>query len=471
MSSVPSTPSSPRSSSASLSDVSWESDWRTGVKNIFDRVLGRNSVSSKESARVGTEPLQRELSRLAGKLSPSDVLCEQDKRALALQRMVAIASCRAQTLQADFLSTQEGNQWRKRQTMNLLARIGRLEEAARAAEAQLEAMREESATLRKLIADQDAIRRANLALDSPRAVRPKKVLHLQSRAMPTPTTPISPRRVVNSTFSDEQLRSASYSNVESLGTPGACGGALPAEAAAGGGAAGGEGPAGASLQTSGTVLRAGILAMRTAVAELTACGSGGGLRCELLITCFESGLLRLLQALGSGMALAAQNDARNVKKLRALLPTVGHAATVRELLSHEIRAGVHTPSPPPKGAVLGGSSAAIGLTWLLRSLHFAALLMKALGGDGDAKPATAMGDAYRRALQPYHGWLMQSVFQRAAKSAPAYDEVTKRLCPDAAARDAAAAEDLCAFADCGLQLVAALNATLAELQLTDLRKV
>jgi hypothetical protein len=189
-------------------------------------------------------------------------------------------------------------------------------------------------------------------------------------------------------------------------------------------------------------------------------------------------MLKLQAMLGATFALAARNDAGNMRKVRTVLAKLKPDATVREALAFELSRRVHTPSPPPKGATLASASAAMGLTWLIRSLHFCSLLIEGALLQPIGARATSLTEAlqaaYRRSLEPYHGWLMQSVFARGAKSLPTLDALAETLRPGEGGRegrDAAVREDLAAFAEAGKRLSEKVGREFAAAQLVDLRKV
>mmetsp|Transcript_8759 Transcript_8759/g.26922 ORF Transcript_8759/g.26922 Transcript_8759/m.26922 type:complete len:99 (-) Transcript_8759:222-518(-) len=82
--------------------------------------------------------------------------------------------------------------------------------------------------------------------------------------------------------------------------------------------------------------------------------------------------------------------------------------------------------------------------------------------------------AYRDALQPFHGWLLQGVFSRSVKSLPRFDDLSGLLCAPALPNnqwEEAMREDLAAFVTSGLRLFEAGHAFLEEMELLDLRKV
>jgi hypothetical protein len=292
-----------------------------------------------------------------------------------------------------------------------------------------------------------------------------------------------------------------------------------------------------------------------------------------LLCAFEEGLLAPLRQFGASMALGVQNDARNVKKVRAALDAAlaeaggqgcgvggdgGNGATinggggregegggtggegrmsVRQLLAYEVSRGMHTlapstdstpskgaPTPHPhsparaappsagqansrqssdlpatsppnspsrgwlssprtpstSGAILADPSAAIGLTWLSRSLHFTSLLMRGIceGGPPESAEAAAnrssraVRQAYETALLRYHGWLMQPLFNGCAKRAPSYTELLRLFAPDVDddSRQPLVLAEMESFAAAAAAVVDTIARTLAEAGLVDERK-
>ena len=115
--------------------------------------------------------------------------------------------------------------------------------------------------------------------------------------------------------------------------------------------------------------------------------------------------MTVMGALGPAMLLVTKNDAANIAKVRAALAERGGgggggggSGTVRALLEREIADGVHTLSGEDEGrngsfsssgggggVVLADPSAAMGLLWLARSLHFLVAATDQLRQKGEAE--------------------------------------------------------------------------------------
>jgi len=204
-----------------------------------------------------------------------------------------------------------------------------------------------------------------------------------------------------------------------------------------------------------------------------------------LLSAIEASLVPLLSSFGPSMAFAAQNDARNVRKVRAAASAAAAAPDtaslqdgVDRLLSHEVASGCHKPAE--KSAVLADPSAAIGLTWLSRSLRFICMWMEGVCAGGapvDAAAATkryreAMSAAYEASLAPYHGWLNRNIFNGCAKHAPGYASLIATLAPtaDEATREALVLMDMADFATAAAPVADAVEAALARAKLVDSRR-
>ncbi|EOD17871.1 hypothetical protein EMIHUDRAFT_102546 [Emiliania huxleyi CCMP1516] len=229
-----------------------------------------------------------------------------------------------------------------------------------------------------------------------------------------------------------------------------------------------------------TLLATGAQALRGALAP------SGKLRdVAALLSAIEASLVPLLSSFGPSMAFAAQNDARNVRKVRAAASAAAAAPDtaslqdgVDRLLSHEVASGCHKPAE--KSAVLADPSAAIGLTWLSRSLRFICMWMEGVCAGGapvDAAAATkryreAMSAAYEASLAPYHGWLNRNIFNGCAKHAPGYASLIATLAPtaDEATREALVLMDMADFATAAAPVADAVEAALARAKLVDSRR-
>lgn len=266
---------------------------------------------------------------------------------------------------------------------------------------------------------------------------------------------------------------------------------------------------------------------------------------EELLAALEVGLVRPLKQFGASLALAVQNDARNIRKVRGGLEAAiaretrdtgsesehrgngNRRMSVEQLLAYEVSSGIHstgggsstnctpirdecqtalpfpavgspveacaeadsparstwlrTPrSPPAMTVALADPSAAIGLTWLSRSLRFTSLLMRGICEGGasmspvaaNERLSRAMRDAYDAALLPYHGWLMQSIFAGCAKRAPSYEELLRFFAPEADGpeRERLVLTAMANFARAADAVATAVAKLLAQAGLVDERK-
>ena len=228
--------------------------------------------------------------------------------------------------------------------------------------------------------------------------------------------------------------------------------------------------------------------------------------------------MTVMGALGPAMLLVTKNDAANIAKVRAALAERGGgggggggSGTVRALLEREIADGVHTlngedegeggsfgSSGSGGGVVLADPSAAMGLLWLARSLHFLVAATDQLRQKGEAEldaesaaaaagGATTFGGgemfedpmagalrlAYAESLEPYHGWMLRKTLQLASSQAPSYPAVLQLWGPGVgeAERLSLITAEMGPFVASGRALVDAINSLLGELRLYDDRPV
>ena len=107
---------------------------------------------------------------------------------------------------------------------------------------------------------------------------------------------------------------------------------------------------------------------------------------------------------------------------------------VKELLKLEGTKGIHK-----KGGVLADPSAAMGLLWLRRGLEFwadvfeqeARILGLQKKGKLKGEPPTLQSQcaaAYKRTVEPFHGWISRRAFAAAQGMTPSWEEVRERAC-------------------------------------------
>ena len=244
----------------------------------------------------------------------------------------------------------------------------------------------------------------------------------------------------------------------------------------------------------------------------------GDLDLAAVLAAFEASMT-VMGALGPAMLLVTKNDAANIAKVRAALAERGGggggggggSGTVRALLEREIADGVHTLNGEDEGeggsfsssgggggVVLADPSAAMGLLWLARSLHFLVAATDQLRQKGEAEldaetaaaaagGATTFGGgdmfedpmagalrlAYAESLEPYHGWMLRKTLQLASSQAPSYPAVLQLWGPGVgeAERLSLITAEMGPFVASGRALVDAINSLLGELRLYDDRPV
>lgn len=102
--------------------------------------------------------------------------------------------------------------------------------------------------------------------------------------------------------------------------------------------------------------------------------------------------------------------------------------TVRELLTFEIETGINPPSKLPR---LAEKSAAMGLLWVRRQLHYQTLLFDNVLKIPNRFSSTvdAVSAAYKEVYDRYHGWAVQKIFNYSFQAAPDAEEIYKHMNP------------------------------------------
>ena len=100
--------------------------------------------------------------------------------------------------------------------------------------------------------------------------------------------------------------------------------------------------------------------------------------------------------------------------------------TLRDLLEHEIDMDVH-----PKRPRLKEKTAAMGLLWVRRQLHYqTSLFSNIIKVPNDFKTANwAVQAAYNEVYGQYHGWAVQKIFNYSFQSAPEVEHIFKYMNP------------------------------------------
>ena len=196
-----------------------------------------------------------------------------------------------------------------------------------------------------------------------------------------------------------------------------------------------------------------------------------------LLDALDAAICKVGVVFGSVMKLGVKNDEGNIEKVRASQRGAGAAGgTVDELLRHEIRLGLHTRGAHAQGksAVLKDPSAAMGLTWLCRSLEFTSGIAEHLVEADPARRSTAdaIRAAYGRTVEAYHGSVMRGLFRPGPSRAPPYDELCRRLAPDVSKvdRDGLVHTQLRAYVRACKPVATAIKAALRAAELEDTRK-
>jgi len=145
-----------------------------------------------------------------------------------------------------------------------------------------------------------------------------------------------------------------------------------------------------------------------------------------------------------GMSLGQKDIVQNVAKIeKAIHEWIDHQATtstpddavpygwtsptLRDLLQYEADSGVHEKLPRLKE-----KSAAMGLLWVRRQLHYQTALFANViqVPDHFATAKDAISAAYTEVYDRYHGWAVQKIFSYSFKAAPDTSEVYKVMNPE-----------------------------------------
>jgi len=117
--------------------------------------------------------------------------------------------------------------------------------------------------------------------------------------------------------------------------------------------------------------------------------------------------------------------------------------TLRQLLIHEIKMNTHTTDKLPR---LKEDSAAMGLLWVRRQLHYQTSLFNNIICVPKDYPSAvkAVGAAYSEVYNNIHGWTIQKIFYYSFDAAPGAEEIYRHMNPDELTRvKIAAAEGGC----------------------------
>ena len=113
--------------------------------------------------------------------------------------------------------------------------------------------------------------------------------------------------------------------------------------------------------------------------------------------------------------------------LRSNSDIIIRGPTLKQLLCDEIASGLH-----PKLPQLHDKSAAMGLLWTTRQLHYHATNFVNFLKVPEAFPSTldAFGAAYSAVYGQFHSWPAKKIFQSSLKSTPSVDLLFQHMNPD-----------------------------------------
>ena len=102
--------------------------------------------------------------------------------------------------------------------------------------------------------------------------------------------------------------------------------------------------------------------------------------------------------------------------------------TLRELLQFEVDSDVHPTSKLPR---LKEKTAAMGLLWVRRQLHYQTAIFKNIISVPETYPTVigAVGAAYSEVYGQLHGWTVQKIFNYSFQSAPDADLIFRHMNP------------------------------------------
>mmetsp|Transcript_10473 Transcript_10473/g.12316 ORF Transcript_10473/g.12316 Transcript_10473/m.12316 type:complete len:807 (-) Transcript_10473:41-2461(-) len=155
-----------------------------------------------------------------------------------------------------------------------------------------------------------------------------------------------------------------------------------------------------------------------------------------------------IQLKGSSAAAANYDTNRECganSTSRASTDTVRRSPTLRQLLVHEINMDTHTTNKLPR---LKDGTAAMGLLWVRRQLHYQTVIFRNVISVPEVYPSAikAVGAAYSEVYNGVHGWAVQKIFNYSFQAAPDAEEIFLHMNPEELARiriAAAAVEEGC----------------------------
>jgi len=124
-----------------------------------------------------------------------------------------------------------------------------------------------------------------------------------------------------------------------------------------------------------------------------------------------------------GVCVGNATDARVVRR----------SPTLRQLLVHEIETEAHTSTKLPR---LKDNTAAMGLLWVRRQLHYQTVIFRNVISVPEVYPSVikAVGAAYSEVYDDVHGWAVQKIFNYSFQAAPDAKEIFRHMNPDELSR-------------------------------------
>ena len=131
------------------------------------------------------------------------------------------------------------------------------------------------------------------------------------------------------------------------------------------------------------------------------------------------------------LSLQAQWEANGADEncpIDGSVPRELRSPTLRELLNYEIEMDINPPSRLPR---LKEKSAAMGLLWVRRQLHYQTLLFDNVLKIPSkfSSTADAVSAAYQEVYDRFHGWAVQKIFTYSFQSAPEAEVIYKHMDP------------------------------------------
>ncbi len=179
--------------------------------------------------------------------------------------------------------------------------------------------------------------------------------------------------------------------------------------------------------------------------------------------------LEILRALGPAMALGVKDFQGNLKKAHLQYDKDTTAfADLKSLLEGEKATGIHKP-----GGMNADPSSAAGLLWMRRSITFQLAIFENMLAEPDNSLTVSTNKAYKDELEPFHAWLLKSIFTRVISNVPSKEGFAEKLAPSVQEfhRQAIVTKDMKDFVERVGPVVKLWKKIFGELGLEDTRKV